>query len=226
MPFSEPWPKAGGMRSGCVWRRPTWERRTGGTDGSSWATATSHEWTHDAREVDHGVQLANQVERWPLWQTPSVSDTTGGHLTRGGDRSGEALLPGQVRNWPTPFGLQAGNGPSGNEFAKMVERWPTATKEDDSGRWPASSQIGLDLAAANWVASLPAPQTSLPGIASYLATCHGHRRYLNPRFVESLMGFATDWTRPCGIGDTVSVDSETPSSPSKAPPPSPNSGGA
>ncbi len=36
----------------------------------------------------------------PLWQTPSVADTMGGHLTRSGDRSGELLLKGQAtRAW-------------------------------------------------------------------------------------------------------------------------------
>jgi hypothetical protein len=32
-----------------------------------------------------------------LLPTPSVADATGGHLSRGGDRSGELLLPGIVR---------------------------------------------------------------------------------------------------------------------------------
>lgn len=34
-------------------------------------------------------------------------------------------LVDQVTNWPTPHGFQAGNGPSGNEYAAEVERWAT-----------------------------------------------------------------------------------------------------
>ena len=174
-PYSEPFPKQGSMRNGFVYARPTWERRTGATDGSA-------------------------------WQTASVSDVTGGHRTRGGDRSGEVLLPGQAENWPTA----------------TVETGAQLASSPTPGQTGGTSLEG----AARQFPSLPDPPTSLPGIAFYLATCHGHRRYLNPRFVESLMGFADDWTRPCGIGDTVSVDSETPSSPSKAPLPSLSCGSA
>jgi hypothetical protein len=45
-----------------------------------------------------GIDLEGAAE---LWQTPSVADVTGGHLTRGGDRSGEMLLNGQAQ-WVTP----------------------------------------------------------------------------------------------------------------------------
>lgn len=40
-----------------------------------------------------GTPLAMAVK---LWQTPSVADTTGGRMTRSGDRSGEMLLKGQA----------------------------------------------------------------------------------------------------------------------------------
>jgi hypothetical protein len=44
-----------------------------------------------------GIDLEGAVE---LWQTLSVADATGGHLTRGGDRSSELLLNGQAQ-WVT-----------------------------------------------------------------------------------------------------------------------------
>lgn len=63
-------------------------------------TPNSHERTRSPRSVDHGVQLANQVA---LLQTPSAADAMGGHLSRGGDRSHELLLKGQVKALlPTP----------------------------------------------------------------------------------------------------------------------------
>jgi hypothetical protein len=50
-----------------------------------------------------GRDLVDQAQEW---QTPSVADTTGGHLSRGGARKGEPLLKGQAawqsRMWATP----------------------------------------------------------------------------------------------------------------------------
>lgn len=54
-----------------------------------WATVTSHHRTHDPRQVDHGQQLANQVDQWQTPQTPN-----GGGLSRSGDRKTE--------HWATP----------------------------------------------------------------------------------------------------------------------------
>lgn len=56
------------------------------------------------------------------WQTPSVADGMGGHLTRGGARSNELLLPGEAKSvmgWPTPM---AQNPAAGNcDFTRAVE---------------------------------------------------------------------------------------------------------
>lgn len=41
---------------------------------SLWATPSAHPRTFDPREVDHGAQLANQVQQWA---TPRASDTNG-----------------------------------------------------------------------------------------------------------------------------------------------------
>lgn len=48
-----------------------------------------------------GIDLEGAAE---LWQTPSVADVMGGHLSRGGDRKSELLLKGQVKSdsWVTP----------------------------------------------------------------------------------------------------------------------------
>lgn len=240
--FSEPWPKAGGMRSGCVWRRPTWERRTDAIGGSAWHTPDTGPGasTRGATAKPYGLQT--DAENWP---TARVTDTHGpGFHGQGGQD-----LRTEATNWPTADAavmndatypeawaefcrrskLEHGNGNGhGTTLAMAAKLWPTATVETGAQTTenPSPGQTGgtsLE-GAARAFPSLPDLLPSLPGIASYLAICHGHRRFLNPRFVESLMGFATDWTRPCGIGDTVSVGLETPSCPSREPQPLPSYG--
>lgn len=60
---------------------------------AAWATPTAHGRTHTPRRVDHGQQLANQVDRW---STPAVADVMGGRKSRSGARSSELLLNGQA----------------------------------------------------------------------------------------------------------------------------------
>jgi DNA (cytosine-5)-methyltransferase 1 len=48
-----------------------------------------------------------------LLQTPSVADALGGHLTRGGDRAGEVLLPGQAQDMAVGWG----------EYEAAIRRW-------------------------------------------------------------------------------------------------------
>ena len=79
------------------------------------------------------------------WQTPSVADGMGGHLTRGGARNNELLLPGQAKaamaGWPTPDTNERG-GPQDPakrragghsvtlQDAALVAGWPTPTTMD------------------------------------------------------------------------------------------------
>ena len=72
------------------------------TLAAQWATPTSHPRTHTPREVDHGEQLANQVN---VWATPSAHDgrrpgsdatsTQGANLKR----DAEAWATPQSRDW-------------------------------------------------------------------------------------------------------------------------------
>lgn len=116
--------------------------------------------------------LGNRAEQWP---TASVADAVGGHLTRGGARSDEMLLPGLAKVWPTP---QADNQHATNEF-KIYEHH------------------GLDLGMLAGH-SPQAPATSKPGtdycseIRSLLLRSPGKRR-LNSEFVQKMMGFPEGW---------------------------------
>jgi hypothetical protein len=45
----------------------------------------------------HSTQGRNLSREVAQWQTPSVADTLGGHLSRSGKRSNELLLKGQAQ---------------------------------------------------------------------------------------------------------------------------------
>ena len=77
------------------------------------------------------------------WQTPSVADVTGGHMTRGGARRGEKLLNGQVAEWATPQEHNgskgaASRGPNGTsrgaDLVRQVREVDWATPKAVDGR--------------------------------------------------------------------------------------------
>jgi len=95
--FFGTWPRWGSMHAGEVFEHPTLERPTV-ESGSSF------------------LHTPNQM----LLGTPSAADALGGHLSRGGDRSDELLLKGQVKSLlpsprallPTPSATPYGNNQS------------------------------------------------------------------------------------------------------------------
>lgn len=196
--FCGTWPTSGSMLNGVVSRRPTSAPRTAGNGSSSWPTAgAASSWpTPTATNPNEG----EPVEKWQqrqqrrrrrnlatltdghvksmplgmasrLWQTPSVADTTGGHATRGGARSGELLLAGQARQWPTPTAAEG-------------------QRHSD----PMRDRAGPSLTLIE-VGSLfgPPDQTTPTGGDGCSPSTPGLRRVLNPRFAEALMGLPRDW---------------------------------
>lgn len=126
-----------------------------------WGTPISNERAHAPREVDHGVQLANQVNLWQTaippdspktrkqvgateredllpsqaekWQTPQ--QPKGGGTGRSGDRIDEPLLDGQARQWRTPN-------------SHIIEAKKGNIKLE--GRTPADPQVGLADQTKQW----------------------------------------------------------------------------
>jgi hypothetical protein len=79
----------------------------------------------------HGRSLAIEAQR--LLPTPCVADGTGGHLTRGGDRSNELLLPGVAKSiWAQRIG--ASTPPPSNAGH---------TSSDDPPRLPLTTEVTL-----------------------------------------------------------------------------------
>lgn len=89
---------------------------------AGWATPTVNDSrngrnetaTRQADSAHHsGQTLCDQVFGLSGWTTPSASDPLGGHLTRGGARSKELLLPGQAK--AAAFGMPSTSLPAGTE---------------------------------------------------------------------------------------------------------------
>lgn len=150
------------------------------------------EWTADM-QAKHGNGNGNgngkslAIEAQRLFQTPSVADATGGHESRGGARSDELLLNGQVKALlPTPRVKNNENrqsegygGEGGNFYGLMrdPERWgdyapAIARAEHATGRpAPAPTQLSAkgnpQLAGrfTEWLMMLPDGWiTDVPGI--------------------------------------------------------------
>ena len=118
------------MRSGSV-RRPTWEPRTVGTDGSGSRGA---------------------------WATPSVANANG-NSTRGAARGDEALLPGAASQWPTPKAVSGGansmrdeRGAGGLDLQETAGAWPTPSVGDHgmSGASESRPYANLEPVAKGW----------------------------------------------------------------------------
>lgn len=86
----ETWPRSGMTRRGEAFALPTSVPAIGASVSS---------YLHTPRASRGAASTENQA----LLQTPTAADALGGHLTRGGDRSDEPLLNGQVKALlPTP----------------------------------------------------------------------------------------------------------------------------
>lgn len=84
-----------------------------------WGTPNSHERTHDPREVDSGVQLANQASGFP---TPSCRDYRDPNLTSYGNRGGadEGRAVAELCRAPLTV---PGPGAAG-EWRRILEEFP------------------------------------------------------------------------------------------------------
>lgn len=154
LPWEGVWPKAGGIRSGCLYARADWVPPTNGSGGSAWPTVRTCSGKRSS--------AANRTELVEMWSTARVADSVGADYQR--DRgmvgSERAALGGQAKQWRSP-GAQDGahGGPnsrdsgSGLHLSSEAVRWATPTDHD--GRRPgldvASTQgANLSRDVANW----------------------------------------------------------------------------
>lgn len=176
----------GAIQSGATFYRPSKEWDAGRKVGQAnlsdvseqWATPSAHERTHDPREVDHGIQLANQAQEG-LWQTPA----TDSFKSRGGDRKDEMGLDQQARlQWVTP----ASRDYKGANSELHVTETGGGRKHMDQ----LSNQVEHSFRPGQPIGS-DGQKSSASGPTS--------RRRLNTKFVAWLMGLPEGWTSPAPI---------------------------
>ena len=189
------------LRRDCSLRRKL-GRATGDCDSSDWPTPAAQE---DNKSPEAHMAMKARMKGGPrktitslqvaskLWQTPSNADTLGGHLSRGGDRSDELLLRGQVKQWPTPKATEAGSlnrSPQGGppqDLAISAKQWATPRANEAQQQNSQDAHVAL---------SRQAPRSLIGGRKSSENT-----RRLNPLFVEWLMGWPTGMT-DCDCAET------------------------
>lgn len=146
-----------------IWPTPSLSDLKGGPSGTHIVRSDG---TTQSRET--GGSLAYAAEQ--LWAPPSVADTTGGRMTRSGDRSNEPLLKGQAAilsdHLATPRSHEVGD----YQYSRGDKTKPvlTLTGQASFHQVHPTYQVGQ-------VSSHP-------------------RRSLNPLFVEWLMGWPPGWT--------------------------------
>jgi len=151
-----------------------------------WATPTSHERTQTPRDVDHGAQLANQVDNW---STPSSRDwkDTAGMAQDAFDKSGKFRnridqLPRQVFQCGLPVPETERPGP---ESSPSI---PTSLPPSPSiGAWeknlyPTPAAHERETSQNEGTVPHQRPSAGTPSLTGWTS------RRLNPLFVEWLMG--------------------------------------
>lgn len=128
-----------------------------------WGTPNAHERVQTPRDVDHGVQLANQVE---LWQTPATFLGKYRRQVNQTERT-EELLPAQAENWQTITATDAvgrdytyPSGDKDNPFPTLTGQardWPTPSVADTEGGRAARSGERSDELLLNGMASAFSP---------------------------------------------------------------------
>ena len=137
-PYCGNLPKAGSMRNGYLFERPTLALRTNGSESSSWPTARAED---SECCGNHPGALDSLGGATRSWTTPNARDADKWH-NRSAEDGRHQNLSGQTHHWKTPHGM-AGVGASGKhggagggEFAKQANNWTTPQAHDSGGGSP------------------------------------------------------------------------------------------
>lgn len=149
--YSGSWPKAGSMRSGSCYERPTWERRTSGSASSSWPTPDANTATYS-----NGKRGQNIREASTNWPTPF------GFQAGNGPDGNEFSTA--VRKWASPNAHDArrpqdDHSTQGANLQREADRWPSPRSEDSEscGNRP-NAKDSLTGATKNWPTPAANPQ--------------------------------------------------------------------
>jgi len=212
------------MRNGCVFERPTWERRIVATDGS--VSRGSAEWstplamnrrrasmTHRSLEVEsamwphppltavsHGGNWRRKLKLRPVWPTPTLDDVN--NVTR---RSGQQKSPTRDAKHALATDWELWRDPEFDLLHIRVARlFPTPVSRDWKGANTRehfaedSNKRHLDQ-LPNFIRHSEYSPQRLPNSTNGSESSKSSRtssRRLNPAFDAWLMGFPWWWTRP------------------------------
>lgn len=132
-----------------------------------------------------------------FWRTPQVADWKSSKIQAGQTTN----LTHQVfALWPTPTAIDSGSGRINKSLGKNAKERPTLALMARKGLWPTpAAQDGKN-------ASLPSSQATRDTLPGELLR-EQEKGYLNPEWVEALMGFPPGWTDidgpPCLENDST-----------------------
>jgi hypothetical protein len=119
-----------------------------------WATPQAHERAQDPRQVDHGAQLANQVDSW---QTPQARDHRSGASLK--DYGNTRPLNEQVDKWLTPHAARAHDSDNSDStyLARQVHslqgpKIPDGPQSSENG---PTSPLRLNPQFVEWLMGFP-----------------------------------------------------------------------
>lgn len=215
-PFSGTWPISGSMQSGRVCRRRRWVPPMAANGSGYWPTATAADSrasgaTYEPTDTHHaGTTLTDKAVR--QWPTPTASNPNEGEpietwmarrarlQEKHGNGNGVGMPLGiAARLWHTPTAAEGWSGPGihtqrgqASNLRTQVSLWATPTARDAKGPFGRHTRGGQDLpsqAVKDFPTGHRSPTTSTDGSTSSIEP-----RYLNPLFVEWLMGWPLGWT--------------------------------
>ena len=197
---------------------------------ADWATSSKIR-SSSARQMLARLTFVRGSSSSPtIWQTPK--DSSGGNVSRSGDRKDELLLAGQAETWPTAVvqdseshAVAANRGSDSSRHSGTTLTDATRDFEERGRRGenqyptPSATVYGSGQnegtiehvrpsrgtpSLSQWASSPQAQKISMSGSKSSKSP-RGSRRRLNPAFVCWLMGWPWWWTRTEHINSVAPV---------------------
>lgn len=221
--FSRTLPRAGSLRNGIIFERPTSAHRTAASGSSCWPTPTQPYGTNRGGAAGRvgpvRPSLETLAKSWPTAQALDAKGQRGRHTRSGMDlaQESQAWASPSARDWRDTPGMattrpdRPGQGRL-DQLARQAHHWPTPTASDANGSGSrntpgskAHAGVSLSDAVQTGDSAGRRQETTPTAGASGSPTA-----VLSPLFVEAILGLATGWTDFAPL-ETQSFHSRQPS---------------